>query len=305
MDRSISFFLHTKLRYRYSTIQPIIIITKEIHLIMMSFITIWDLIHVANRSIDATLFQTTSNEKISKVVITANVQEQGYDIRYLLLRKIEYEQVAEWWRVTNINANRPGLLRGMNLPPQPTINPIFARRTNIMEKDFELPTNETFALVYDNSYSSLNPKTIQVKIEIHPYLGDTKNLPLVNELKDKIPNEIYEELEDANACYTSGHFKQATVMLRKALDTAIMIKARQSGVQEKFYDAHGNEKTLSEKIKILLTEKLVTSRLASDIQTVKWYGDHGAHGKMKIIDADVSEIERKLRNFLSNLNLKP
>src|SRR5439155_5134574 len=132
-------------------------------------------------------FQTTSNDKISKVVIVANVVEQGLDIRYLLLRKEEYERFTEWWQARNITASEPGLIRGLKIPPPPPMRPIFDRRTNIMEKYFDLPSNETFALVYDNSYSSLSPKTIQLKIEIQPNVTNKGNLPLITELQNKIP----------------------------------------------------------------------------------------------------------------------
>ena len=94
-------------------------------------------------------------------------------------------------------------------------------------------------------------------------------------------------------------------MLRKGIELAVRIKILQSGLSSQLLDDAGNEIGLSAKIKLLKTKKLLTQKNVSDIGRIKWFGDVGAHGTMKIEEQDIRDnVGPKVRSFLAALNLK-
>lgn len=53
-------------------------------------------------------------------------------------------------------------------------------------------------------------------------------------------------------------------------------------------------------------KKLITQRSASNIEQVKWFGDIGAHGTMRMTKQDTRDnIDPKIRIFLVGLKLVP
>ena len=94
-------------------------------------------------------------------------------------------------------------------------------------------------------------------------------------------------------------------MLRKGIELATKIKLLQSGMlPEQLLDNAGNEVWLSSKIKLLKTRKLLTSKNSSDMENIKWFGDAGAHGTMRIAEQDIKDsIEPKMRSLFERLDL--
>jgi len=131
-----------------------------------------------------------------------------------------------------------------------------------LEKVFDLGQG-VFTLVFDNSYSSITDKTITFTIISKWNIKSPSNdLPVTNKDVIELPLEVYEPLSKANESYTHGHFEQCAVMLRKAIDYAIRLKLLQSGIDEmELNDKNGNELGLSQKIKILKENGLLTQRL--------------------------------------------
>lgn len=273
----------------------------------MNMFTVVTRVKVLSFNLEAVSFQTNSEQQGStEVSIYAEVEERGLDIRFLLLKQNEYESLWNWWRtlhpsqtgIQDIATNRPK-------PPQPVFYPIFDRTTNILENTFTLSNNTIFALCLDNTYSKLTSKTISVRLIMRPAKSPKRSLQITNVIT--FPNDLYEDLINANDCFVSGHFRQSAIMLRKALESSLRLKLLQSGSEITLLeDKNGNELSLSKKITILQNMRLITNRDAEDINIVKWFGDSGAHGKLSITENDIYEIlEPKLRKFLLNLNLKP
>lgn len=162
---------------------------------------------------------------------------------------------------------------------------------------------------------SLGEQLVSIKIQMgQTYLGDlkleikklegktslSKNLNITD---TKLPSEVEDAIRKANECYISGHYVQASVMLRKALDFAITKKLLQEGKRNEIYE-DGLEKSLDQKIKLSLEFNLITNMDKADLADIKWYGNAGAHSKMQLAKEDIENMEKKLRKVIGQLNLK-
>ena len=61
----------------------------------------------------------------------------------------------------------------------------------------------------------------------------------------------------------------------------------------------GNEKRLSERLSILVSNGIISNTIKADIEfTVKWFGDSGVHISMPIVEGDIRlNIEPRFRKF--------
>lgn len=235
------------------------------------------------------------------VDFNVEVQETGKDINFMLLHYNEYKKWLNWLRHRYVTRN------GVTVPvAMPVLKTIYKHRSNILEKTYRLGEG-LFVLILDNTYSEITDKTVHVHIVSKWNIGaPVKDLPIINKEVIELPTEVYEVLQNANECYVSGHYEQSSVMFRKAIDFAIRLKLLQSGLGEAdLMDKEGNELNLSKKIKLLHENDLVTQKTAKHIEDIKWYGDLGAHGKVRFVLEDISDnVEPKVRAFLTGLNLK-
>ncbi|MGI0059171.1 MAG: DUF4145 domain-containing protein, partial [Nitrosotalea sp.] len=225
----------------------------------------------------------------------------GLDLNFILMNNDEFKKWREWFYGRMVTKNNQ-----TSAIPRPTLSVIYEHRSNMMEKTFNLGQG-MFTLVFDNHYSTITDKTITFSLVSRWNMtSPSSNLPVINKTVIELPSEVYEPLSKANESYIHGHFEQCTIMLRKAIDYAIRLKLLQSGIDEnELNDKDGNEIRLSEKIKILKENGLLTQKIAKYLDDVKWYGDHGAHTKMKFVVEDIRDnIEPKIRAFLTGLNLK-
>ncbi|MDE2591121.1 MAG: DUF4145 domain-containing protein, partial [Patescibacteria group bacterium] len=192
----------------------------------------------------------------------------------------------------------------INYIPEPPTNKIINRRTNILEKTLSLEEG-VYVLVFDNRFSKINSKNTWLNIrEIWGTFTPPVNLPIVEQLANDVPYDVAICITDANDCYTSGHYNQCSVMLRKTLEVSIKIKLQQSKIDtDEMIDKMGNELSLSKKIKLLRKHKLITQRSESDIEQIKWFGDIGAHSTMRVTMEDIKNVEPKIRSFLVGLSL--
>jgi len=264
-------------------------------------------IFIQNRELKAMLFQA-SNNNTTKVTINSKVDEVGLDIRFMLTTKSEYQKLFQYWLKHPANPKNPQGVYS-SYPEQPKINTIFEQRTNIIEKEFAIKTNETYAWIFDNTYSKLQGKTIYTKISLQSEdkIETKSSLPLIDLFNDKLPIEILSDLKAADECFRCNHYRQSAIMFRTALESAIKIKILQSNLPLKIIqDTTGNEKRLSDKLSILVSNGLISNTIKSDIEfTVKWFGDSGVHTNMPIVEDDIRlNIEPRFRKFLNYLNLK-
>lgn len=244
-----------------------------------------------------------SNEKQRDFTIdfTVEVLQDGKDINFILLDSEEYKKWRDWFYNRVITKNNQTVKI-----PRPDLKIIYERKSNILEKTLDLGQG-MFSLVFDNSYSVITDKSISFKIISHWNTKTPSNdLPIVNKQVIELPAEVYEPLSKANDSYVNGHYEQCSVMLRKAIDFAIRLKILQFGIDEKeLHDKNGNELTLSQKIKILRDNGLLTQKISKYLDDIKWYGDNAAHSNVRFVIDDIREnTEPKIRAFLTGLNLK-
>jgi len=265
--------------------------------------------YLSNREMTAISFKTQGVGK-SKISIYSKVEQEGLDLYFYLLTVEDYKKLKEFWKNHPANPKNP---RGIyaSMPTEPKLSYLYSLRTNIVDREFDLENNVSYAWVLNNTHSKLQGKTITTRIKLHSSsqmsMNALDNLPSVELFKNKIPYIIFEDVKDANDCYLSGHNRQSAIMFRKALESSILVKVQQTDLPiEILYNKQGDELKLSKKLDVMVTRKLITNNLKNDIeQTVKFFGDAGVHTKMTIISEDIRTIiEPKFRKFLESLNLK-
>jgi len=247
-----------------------------------------------------------------RVSFEARVEETGKDIRYILMSYSDYQKWAHWKaNPTTYKMDKRGKIvtdvSGVPVRvsvPEPKTAKIIDVRTNILEKTVSIKEGN-YTLILDNTYSALTDKTLWLHV-IEEWKTELPidNLPVFDQLVPDLPKNVRICLTRANECYVSGHYEQASVMLRKAVEFASTIKLLQAKLGDKLFDDYGNELSLTGKIKMLRKHKLITQRTATDLDKIKWFGDIGAHRTMKIVQKDIqNNIEPKIRSFLAELNL--
>ena len=262
----------------------------------------------------AFIFEVAEHQTDFKITIKSNTSKQEHDLNYLLCSYQDYEIYRNW------RANRSELKRdevgnavttSFGVPiliptPFPNIHLCLNLLTNQIEKTFPLDIG-SYVLVLDNKHSTVTSKSVWLDVvESWDHDVSLSNLPLIDQLSNKLPTDVLTCVMDANNSYKSGHYNQCSIMLRKAIEIACKIKLLQSNVpHEQLVDGEGYEITLRKKIKLLQTKNLITQKNLKDIEHVKWFGDQSVHSSMKIAFDDIKDtIEPRSRNFLVGLNLK-
>ena len=272
-------------------------------------ITIENTIFLPNKAMTAIFFEAGKKNDTLKVNIFSKVIDEGLDIKFLLLTEQDFKKLEEFWNLHPYNPkNAP--FGNIRMPQKPEINKIFEDRNNHVDKDFELSNNVRYAWVLNNTYSKITSKTVQTKITFQTISDEDsskENLPIIDLFKNKIPPSIYKDLEDANDCYVSNHFRQSAIMFRKALESTIKIIVQQEELSISILqNEQGDELKLSKKLNILLSRKLISNNLKNDIDnTIKWFGDSSVHTKMHLVAVDITKsIEPVFRKLLAELELK-
>ena len=259
-------------------------------------------------------FKVDKSQRGFKISFDGRVEEEGKDLHFMLMTFDDYRKWSHWISHSTVirHDSKGKVVRDANgYPvyddvPEPTTTKYANDRTNRFKETFVLDA-ETYALVFNNRYSQVTDKTLWLGVsEKWEAEEPTKALPIVEQLKREVPEEVLNCLTKASESYGYHHYEQSSVMFRKAIDFAIKIKLLQSGVGEsELMDSDGNELSLSRKLSLLREKNLITRRTSKDLDQVKWFGDIGAHGQMKIAESDIREnVEPKVRSFLVGLNLK-
>lgn len=251
----------------------------------------------------ASFFFHTGTKEDYLLKLNLRVVEVGQDLNIMLVEPLEYTEWTMWFR--NWLSWKATSLHGP-MPKKPTPRGAYSMRTNQVEKSFQLKSGN-HVLILDNTYSTLNDKTVEILIMERWNLGTpTKDLPVIDEKVIQVPPEVHEVLLKANECYLSGHYEQSSVMFRKAIDFAIRLRLLQSELKEgSLMDQQGNEITLSKKIALLRSHNLITQAASKNLDDPKWFGDLGAHSRTRFVLEDIREnLEPKVRAFLTGLALK-
>lgn len=275
---------------------------------------IWAEYKVGAGNYQSFMFKVDNSMKNFQITINSQVNEKGMDVIYILCPYDDYKKLQAWWvnswtykkdssgQMVKDTQGNPVVVS----IPAPLTNKIINRQTNFLEKTISLDAG-VYALIFDNRYSAINSKSIWLEIR-EEWGKDTPpaNLPIIDQMLNDVPMDVASCIKDANDCYVSGHFNQCSVMLRKVVELAIKIKLQQSEINiDEMTDKNGNDLPLSAKIKLLRKHRLITPRSVSDVNTIKWFGDTGVHGTMRVSHQDIKDnVEPKIRNFLVGLNLE-
>ena len=271
----------------------------------------WDC-KVESKSFRCLKFRVSESKAEFKIHFDVNIDGNGLDIRFVLCTHDGFQKLTKWMK----NKTKPKLdsdgrvvldedgRKVMVAVPEPDIGAVFDVKTNILNRTVILPPGD-YALLLDNTHSIATGKNLDLYVmETWDEENARKDLPVTRYL-DGLPSGVAACVNDANDCYVAGHYNQCAVMLRKGLELATKIKLLQSGTpQEQLFDDVGNEIGLSSKIKLLKTKNLLTSKNSSDVENIKWFGDAGAHGAMRVVEQDIRDnIEPKMRSLFEGLDL--
>ena len=275
---------------------------------------IWTDYKVGANNYHRFIFNVDENKKGFKIKIDSQILETDKNIIYHFSSYGDSQQLTEWMsnRYTykrdsagNVVKDKDGYSIQIAIPRH-QINDIIHLKTNMLDKTLSLSPG-TYALMFDNTYSAVNAKNVKLHV-IETWDEDipSAKLSLIEHMLKDLPDDVGRCILDANDCFTAGHYNQCSVMIRKAIEIGSKIKLQQSDVDKnEMFDIGGNEIGLTGKIKLLRKYNLITQRSASDLDSVKWFGDIAAHGTMNITEQDIRDnVEPKTRSFLVGLNLK-
>ena len=271
------------------------------------------LVHKINsESFQQFIFKVNDNQDGFKILFNSTVHGNGLDIEFTLCTYKDCQKLLKWMKNKmkfkydshgQIVKDKSGYPISVAVP-RPKIREFFGVKANILNRATSLPSG-TYVLLFDNTYSIVRGKDLLTHIVETWNEKNIRNFPGLQYLLKKMPSDVAACINDANDSYVAGHHDQCSVMLRKGIELAVRIKLLQSGLSSQLLDDAGNEIGLSAKIKLLRTKRLLTQKSASDIEQIKWFGDMGAHGTMKIEEQDIRDnIGPKVRSFLAALNLK-
>lgn len=276
---------------------------------------LWAEYKIGSGNYQTFMFRVDNTMKGFQITIDSEVRESGKDIIYILCLYDDYKKLREWWAhrfeykrdaFGQVVKDEKGNQITVAIPEPPT-NKIINRRTNILEKTLSLNAG-IYVLIFDNQYSAINSKNIWLNVkETWGTATPTANLPIIEQMLNDVPMDVATCIRDANDCYIAGHYNQCSIMFRKSVELAIKLKLQQSQIDiDEILDKNDNELPLGAKIKLLRKHRLVTPRSVSDLDKIKWFGDIGAHGVMRVTQQDIKEnVEPKIRSFLVGLNLQP
>jgi hypothetical protein len=122
----------------------------------------------------------------------------------------------------------------------------------------------------------------------------------------KMPSQVRIVIKEAMKCFNYRCYIASSVMLRKTIEVAAEIRARQAGKANELYDKDGNELTLPKKLALVARLEPGVRKVTKDVEMVKWFGDIGAHdANTPVFARDIKDnVAPKIRAYLSNLGFK-
>lgn len=272
----------------------------------------WDC-KVDSKSFRSFKFHVSERKAEFMIHFDVNVSGDGLDIRFILYTYANFQKITEWMKNKtqqkldsngNVVYNKDGFPVIIDVP-KPEIDPVFEVKTNILNRTVPLLPGK-YGLLFDNTHSVVTGKNLDVHIvETWGKENTRKDLPIKQHL-DGLPSNVVACINDANDCYVEGHYNQCAVMLRKGIEQAIKTKISQSDIPHaQLLDVSKNEMGLSSMITTLKENKLITSRNASNVNNIKWFGNEGAHGTMRVAEQDIKDnVEPKIRSFFEDFDLE-
>jgi len=100
---------------------------------------------------------------------------------------------------------------------------------------------------------------------------------------EKLPQAVKKSIEQAAECYRQGMFEPCAVMLRKAVQNAIVLRFEAEGVGSQVFLPNGDVLPIPHLLEKARDARLISSQQAKELMRVKWLGDTAAHSYVNTI----------------------
>lgn len=150
-------------------------------------------------------------------------------------------------------------------------------------------------------------KTSLIKESFRKPKEAPKFAPLPPDLVDRLPLAVKVICNEVNGCLYYGFFSAAAVMMRKALEAAIIIKFQQEGRHNLIFK-NGEYDELPARIETAKQNNFISKKIAEKLikdNKIKLFGDTAAHSfRVQIREDDISPMRDQLRLVLEDMSLK-
>ena len=120
--------------------------------------------------------------------------------------------------------------------------------------------------------------------------------------KGPFPVPLDNIMTEIGLCLKSGIFTAASVLIRKAVEVAIILRFEQEGRMNLITSDKGDTLSFGEKIDRAQSQNYITPQRARELKQIKSYGDTGAHSyKIVINNDDIQHAMVILRLVLGEL----
>jgi len=118
----------------------------------------------------------------------------------------------------------------------------------------------------------------------------------------KLPQSVRKSIEQAAECYGRGLYEPCAIMLRKALQNAIVLRFESEGVGDQVLRSNGDALPLPQLLEKAQESRLISSQQAKELLKVKWLGDTAAHSYANaVVREDVDGILLMIRLALERI----
>jgi hypothetical protein len=104
--------------------------------------------------------------------------------------------------------------------------------------------------------------------------------------KGPFPVPLEHVISEIELCLKSGAFTAASVMIRKAVEVAVILRFQQEGRLDLVTSDKGDTLSFTEKIDRAQGQNYLSPQRAKELKQIKSYGDSGAHSDKIVINQD-------------------
>ncbi len=135
--------------------------------------------------------------------------------------------------------------------------------------------------------------------------SEVKKNQIPQDLIDALPTNIGNILNEVNGCMAHGFLAAGAILLRKSLESALILKFVQEKAQKDITDTNGEYMELPAIVSIAKQKHYINSTLSRKIDKVKLLGDTAAHSYRIVIRAeDIEPIRDIVRLAVEDLSLE-
>ncbi len=212
--------------------------------------------------------------------------DSSYESQIARLKGVE----EEWYRRVHAYL---GTLRAPTSPGKDpagpkTLQARFVRFHGRMRLDSRLANETTFLKDLKLRELALFTESTQDRISRSPLSRKLREEPLVpsffpDAIVEKLPSAVKRSIEQATECYRRGMFEPCAVMLRKAIQNAIVLRFETEGVGGQVLLSNGDVLPIPHLLRKAQEARLISSQQTKELMKVKWLGDTAAHSYANVI----------------------